>query len=70
MVGPTAIAPSSTPVIRRAMGTAPRRPIRTRNDAPLYRDGAVTAPSVGRVAVAALVGWGRPSLVASDVDGV
>jgi len=52
------------------MGTAPRRPIRTRNDAPLYRDGAVTAPSVGRVAVAALAGWGRTSLVASDVDGV
>src|SRR5689334_5341428 len=59
VVGATPMATTSVAVARSATGTAARRPIRTRNDAPLYRDDAVRASNVGHVAVAAGAGWGR-----------
>ena len=48
---------------RRATGTARRRPIRSGNGAPSYRDGAVSAPSVGRVAALTTAArWGACNL--------
>src|SRR6478752_7352012 len=68
VVGATPMATTSVAVARSATGTAARRPIRTRNGAPLYRDDAVRASNVGHVAVAAGAGWGRRWGLASDVD--
>jgi hypothetical protein len=56
VAGATPTATTRVAIVRRATGTAARRPIRTRNGAPLYRDDAVRASNVGFVAVAVPVG--------------
>ena len=62
--------PTRMIVARDAMRTAVRRPDSTRNGAPSYRDGAVSAPSVGRAAVRIAVGAGLGARNGTSGDDV
>jgi hypothetical protein len=58
-------------VARRATKTALRRPDSTRNGAPSYRDGAVSAPSVGGVGGGGQLGPGTDvGATRGDIDSV
>src|SRR6476660_2072350 len=62
--------PTRTTVARVATRTALRRPDSTRNGAPSYRDGAVSAPSVGVPSSGSAVGAGLGACNGASGDDV